>query len=136
MILRHENSIASSFSCFLQYFLSWIKKHYVWIFSENNLDISVKVHNLIELWVSSSKMAFLYWSLSQGPSFHYAKAIKGICQSSISKAFGPDSIPVVFLKKWELELFNVYLKGSCFPDCFEVWSRVSIFTNVEKWSTD
>ena len=41
----------------------------------------------------------------------------------LSKASGPDSIPVVVLKNCEVELFyilaelfNKCLKGSCFPD--------------------
>ena len=42
----------------------------------------------------------------------------------LSKASGPDCIPVVVLKNRELELsyilaelFNKCLKGPCFPDC-------------------
>ena len=41
-----------------------------------------------------------------------------------SKVSGPDCIPLVVLKNWELEfscilaeLFNMCLKESCFPDC-------------------
>ena len=49
---------------------------------------------------------------------------KSIMNLDLSKAFGPDCIPVVLLKNCELELsyilaelFNWYLKESCFPDC-------------------
>ena len=53
------------------------------------------------------------------------------------KACGPDCIPVVVLKNCEpelsyilAELFNKYLKESCFPDCWKVSSVVPIFNNV------
>ena len=45
----------------------------------------------------------------------------------LSKASGPDCIPVVVLKNHEpelsyilAELFNKCLKVSCFPDCWKV----------------
>ena len=37
----------------------------------------------------------------------------------LSKASGPDCIPVVVLKNCELEHFNKCLRESCFPDCLE-----------------
>ena len=59
----------------------------------------------------------------------------------LSKASGPDCIPVVVLKNCEpelsyilAELFNKYLKESCFPDCWEVSSVVPAFKNVEERS--
>ena len=58
------------------------------------------------------------------------------------KAYGSDCIPVVVLKNCELELsyilaelFNKYLKESCFPDCWKVSSVVPIFKNVGERST-
>ena len=49
---------------------------------------------------------------------------KVIMNLDLSKASGPDCIPVVVLKNCEpelsyilAELFNKYLKESCFPDC-------------------
>ena len=49
---------------------------------------------------------------------------KVIMNLDLSKASGPDCIPVVVLKNCELklsyilaELFNKCLKQSCFPDC-------------------
>ena len=58
----------------------------------------------------------------------------------LSKASGPDCIPVVVLKNCELELsyisaelFNKCLKESCFPDCWMVSSVV--FKNVGERST-
>ena len=55
----------------------------------------------------------------------------------LSKASGPDCIPVVVLKNCELELsyvlarlFNRCLKKSCFPDSWKVSSVVPVFKNV------
>ena len=52
---------------------------------------------------------------------------KIIMNLDLSKSSGTDSIPVVVLKKCEpqlsymlAELFNKYLKESCFPDCWKV----------------
>ena len=60
----------------------------------------------------------------------------------LSKASGPDCIPVVVLKNCELELFyilaellNKCLKESCFPDCWKVSSVVPVFKNVGERST-
>ena len=60
----------------------------------------------------------------------------------LSKASGPDCIPVVVLKNCELELpyilaelFNKCLKKSCFPDCWKVSSVVPVFKNVGERST-
>ena len=54
-----------------------------------------------------------------------------------SKASGPDCVSVVVLKNCEpelshllTELFNMYLKGSCFPDCWKDSVVVSVFKNV------
>ena len=54
----------------------------------------------------------------------------------LSKASGPDCIPVVVLKNCEpelsyilAELFKKCLKESCFPDCWKVSSVVSVFKN-------
>ena len=56
---------------------------------------------------------------------------KVITNLDSSKAFGPDSIPVVVLKNCEpglsyilAKLFNKCLKESCFPDCWKVSSVV------------
>ena len=60
----------------------------------------------------------------------------------LSKASGPDCIPVVVLKNCELELsymlaelFGKCLKESCFPDCWKVSSVVPVFKNVGERST-
>ena len=57
----------------------------------------------------------------------------------LSKAFGPDCIPVVVLKNcapelsYKLaELFNKCLKEFCFLDCWKVLSVVPVFKNVGK----
>ena len=55
----------------------------------------------------------------------------------LSKASGPDCIPVVVLKNCEpelfdipAELFNKYLKEYHFPDCWKVSSVVPVFKNA------
>ena len=63
---------------------------------------------------------------------------KIITNLDLSKASGPDYIPVVVLKNCEPELsyrlaerFNKKcLKESCFPDCWKVSSMVPVFKNV------
>ena len=57
----------------------------------------------------------------------------------LSKGFGPGCIPVVVLKNCvpELsyilaELFNKYLKESCFQDCWKVSSVVPVFKSTAK----
>ena len=60
----------------------------------------------------------------------------------LSKASGPDCIPVVVLKNTEpelshilAELFNKCLKESCFPECCKVSSVIPVFKNVGEMST-
>ena len=60
----------------------------------------------------------------------------------LSKASGPECIPVVVLKNCKLELsyisaefFNKCLKESCFPGCWKVSSVVPVFKNVGERST-
>ena len=62
---------------------------------------------------------------------------KVIMNLDLSKASGPDCIPVMVLKNCELELsyilaelFNKCLKESCFPDCWKVSSVAPVFKNV------
>ena len=67
---------------------------------------------------------------------------KVIMNLDLSKASGPDCIPVVVLKNCEpelsyilAELFNKCLKESCFPDCWKVSSVVPVFMNVGEGSS-
>ena len=67
---------------------------------------------------------------------------KVIMNVDLSKASGPDCIPVVVLKNCELELscilaelFNKCLKESCFPNCWKVSSVVPVFKNFRERST-
>ena len=67
---------------------------------------------------------------------------KVIMNLDLSRASGPDCIPVVVLKNCEPELsyilaklFNKCLKESCFPDCWKVSSVVPVFKNVGERST-
>ena len=62
---------------------------------------------------------------------------KVVMNLGLSKASGPDCIPVVVLKNCEPELsdiltklFNKCLKESYFPDCWKVSSVVPVFKNV------
>ena len=65
-----------------------------------------------------------------------------ITNLDLSKASGPDCIPVVVLKNCEAELsyivaklFNKCLKESCFPDGWKVSSVVPVFKNIGERST-
>ena len=67
---------------------------------------------------------------------------KVVMNLDLSKASGPNCIPVVVLKNCELELsyilaelFNQCLEESCFPDCWKVSSVVPVFKNVGERST-
>ena len=67
---------------------------------------------------------------------------KVIMNLDLSKASGPDCIPVVVLKNCEPELsyilaklFNKCMKESFFPDCWKVSLKVPVFKNVGKRST-
>ena len=67
---------------------------------------------------------------------------KVIINLDLSKASGPNCIPVVVLRSCEpelyyllAELFNKYLKGFCFPDCWKVSSVVPVFKNLGERST-
>ena len=67
---------------------------------------------------------------------------KVVMNLDLSKAPGPDCIPVVVLKNCEPklsyilpELFNKCLKESCFPDCWKVSPVVPVFKNVGERST-
>ena len=67
---------------------------------------------------------------------------KVIMNLDLSKASGPDCIPVVVLKNCEpelsyilAELFNKCLKESCFPDCWKVSLVVPVSKNVGERST-
>ena len=62
---------------------------------------------------------------------------KVVMNLDLSKASGPDCIPVVVLKNCEqelsyiiAELFNKCLKESGFPDCWKILSVVPVFKNV------
>ena len=72
-----------------------------------------------------------------------SKMVKEVIMNlDLSKASGPDCIPVVVLKNCEpelsyilAELFNKCLKESCFPDSWKVSSVVPVFKNVGESST-
>ena len=67
---------------------------------------------------------------------------KNITNLDLSKASAPDCIPVVVLKDCEFELsyilaelFNMFLKEFCFPDCWKVSLVVPVFKNVGERSS-
>ena len=68
---------------------------------------------------------------------------KVIMNLDLSRASGPNCIPVLFLKKCEPELYyilaqlyNKCLKESCFSDCWKVLSVAPVFKNVgERYTT-
>ena len=67
---------------------------------------------------------------------------KLIMNLDLSKASGPDCIPVVVLKNCEPKLsyilakfFNKCLKESCFPNCRKVSLVVPVFKNIGERST-
>ena len=67
---------------------------------------------------------------------------KVIMNVDLSKASGPDCIPVVDLKNCDpelsyilAELFNKCPKESCFQDCWKVSKVVLVFNNVAERST-
>ena len=67
---------------------------------------------------------------------------KVIMNLDLSKASGPECIPVVVLKNCEpelsyilAELFNKCLKESCFSDCWKVSLVIHVFKNVGEKST-
>ena len=68
-----------------------------------------------------------------------SKMVKNIIPNlDLSKPTGPDSIPVVVLKNCDpklSEVFNLYLKGSCFLDYWKVSWVVPVFKNVGERST-
>ena len=75
--------------------------------------------------------------------FVTTKMVKKVIMNLVlSKASGPEIIPVVVLKNCEpelsyilAELFSKCLKESCFPDCWKVSSVVPVFKNVGERST-
>ena len=103
-------------------------------FSKNsNLDGSC-----ISLPVSPSRTNLKLQNISVTPKM----VKKVITKLGSAKMHGPDCIPVVVLKNCEpelsyilAELFNMYLKESCFPDCWKVSLVVPVFKNVGKRST-
>ena len=67
---------------------------------------------------------------------------KVVMNLHLSKASGPDCIPVMILKNCEPErcyivakLFGMCRKESCFPDCLKVSLVVPVFENVREQST-
>ena len=105
---------------------------------DENFSLNSNLDSGISLPVFPSRTNLKLHSISVTP-----KIVRKLVMSlPLSKASGPDCIPVVVLKNCEpehsyilAELFNKCLKESCFPDCWKVSSVVPVFRNVGERST-
>ena len=103
------------------------------LFDENFSKYSNLDDSGISLPVFPSRTNLKRHNISASP-----KTVKKVTMNlDLSKASGPDCIPVVILKNCEselsyilAELFNECLKESSFPDCWKVSSVVTVFKNV------
>ena len=108
------------------------------LFAENSSKNSNLDDSGISLPVFPSRTYLKLHNISVSP-----KMVKKVIMNlDLSKASGPDCIPVVVLKNCEpelsyilAELFNMCLKESCFPDCWKVLSAFTVFKNVVERST-
>ena len=108
------------------------------MFAENVSNNSVLDDSGISLSVFPSRTSLEVQNISVSPMM----VKKVIMNLDLSKASGPDCIPVVVLKNSEpelshilAELFNKSLQESCFQDCWKVSSVVPVFKNVGERST-
>ena len=108
------------------------------LFAENFSKNSYLDDSGISLPVFPSRTSLKLHNISVTP-----KMVKKVIMNlDLSKASGPDCIPVVVLKNCELELsyilaelFMKYLEQSCFPDCCKILLVVPVFKNVVERST-
>ena len=108
------------------------------LFAENFAKNSNLDDSSISLVVFPSRTNLKLHNFSVAP-----KMVKKVIMNlDLSKASGPDCIPVVVLKNCESELsyilvllLNKCLKESCFPDCWKVSSVAPVFKNVGESST-
>ena len=108
------------------------------LFAENISKNSTLDDSGISLLVFPSKTNLKLHNISLTP-----KMVKKVFLNlDLSKASGPDFIPVVVLKNCVLELsyilaelFNKCLKESCLPDCWKVSLVAPVFKNVWESST-
>ena len=103
------------------------------LFAENFSKNSNLDDSSISLPVFPSRTNLKLQNISVTPK----KVKKVIMNLDLSKASGPDYIPVVVRKNCEpellfilAELFNKCLKESCISDCWKVSSVVPVFNNV------
>ena len=108
------------------------------LFAEN-FSLSSNLDDLaISLTVFPSRTNLKLHNISVTPKM-FGKVVMNL---DLSKASGPDCIPVVVLKKCDpelsytlVELFNKCLKESCFSDCWKVSSVVPVFKNFGERSS-
>ena len=108
------------------------------LFAENFSKNSNLDHSCISLPDFPTRTNLKWHNISVSPK----KVEKVIMNLDLSKASGPDCIPVVVLKNCEPELsyklaefFNKSLKESCFPDCWKASLVVPEFKSVGERST-
>ena len=108
------------------------------LFAENFSKNSILDDSGVSLPVSPIRTNLKVHNISVTP-----KMVKKVIMNlGLSKASGPDCIPVVVLKNCEPELsyilaepFNKCLKEPCFPDCWKLSLVVPVFKNVGERST-
>ena len=103
------------------------------LFAENFSENSNLDDFGISLPVSPSRTNLRLHNISVTPKM----VKKVLINLDLSKTSGPDCIPVVLLKNCEpelsymlAELFNKFLKESCFPDCWKVSFEAPVFKNA------
>ena len=103
------------------------------LFAENFSENSNLDDFGISLPVSPSRTNLRLHNISVTPKM----VKKVLINLDLSKTSGPDCIPVVLLKNCEpelsymlAELFNKFLKESCFSDCWKVSFEAPVFKNA------
>ena len=108
------------------------------LFAKNLLKNSIFDDSGISLPALPSRTNLKLHNISETPKM-VNKAIKNL---DLSKVSGPDCIPVVVLKNCEsglscvlVELFNMCLQLSYFPNCWKVSSMAPVLKNAVERST-
>ena len=117
--------------------MSSTASHKAKLFAENFSMTSDLDDSSISLPVFPSRTNLKLYNISVIPQM----VTKVVMNLDLSKASGPDCIPVVLLKNCEPELSYIlaelFIKESCFPACFssKASSVVPVFKNVGERST-
>ena len=102
--------------------------------SRNNLKLYISIPPPVSLSITTLKLH----NISVFPTM----VRKVMTNLDLTKAFGPDCIPLVVLNNYEpelsyilAELLNKYLKDSCYPDCCKISFVVPVVKNFGERST-